>query len=329
LLRLQLLRTGEQEYRLLRSSHHIVHDAADSWKLFFDELARIYESLVGGGPAPRSSEPDLQYIDYAYWERVNSGRSAPRYRAEVDWWEQELQAASEPLELPFKRAIPVDGPRPAEDVVEWGLDAEQSVRLDEIARTCHATHYMSRLAAFAALLAIETGSDDFVIGTPVSTRNRAELQSMIGPFINFRMLRMRFRGDPNLVDWLADVRRTVIGVSSHSAIPWELVTAELRNRGLRLPQVAARFIVWSAVAPTQFCGLDLEPLPNRYGDSWGFRLVIDPRREADRCWAELDPMIYDPDQVRAFCSRLNALVAAASAEPRRSLRALHRALSND
>ena len=44
---------------------------------------------------------------------------------------------------------------------------------------------MTRLAVFTALVAIESGGDDFLIGTPVSARTRLELQRMFGPLINF------------------------------------------------------------------------------------------------------------------------------------------------
>jgi hypothetical protein len=80
------------------------------------------------------------------------------------------------------------------------------------------------------------------------------------------------------------------------------------------------------MSPIRFGGLELEPLTKHYGKSWGFRLVVNPQDEAERCWAELDPRVHDPARVRAFLSRLTALAAAACARPEQSLRALHRAL---
>jgi non-ribosomal peptide synthetase component F len=152
---------------------------------------------------------------------------------------------------------------------------------------------------------------------------------MIGPFINFRILRLRFRGDPSLRDWIDEVRRTVIGVVSHGVIPWEQLMAELGSRGVRAPQLTARFLAWWAMPPIRFAGLELEPLPKHYGEAWGFRLIVNPEDEAEGCWAELDPKVYDPDGVRAFLTRLKALVAAACAQPDHSLRALHSALPHE
>jgi amino acid adenylation domain-containing protein len=326
LLRLTLFRLGDEDYRLLRASHHIIHDAAESWTVFFDEIAQAYLALLEGRPIPFSTEPEIQYLDYAFSERASSGSRTQRYRAEVDWWERELEAPRQAVELPFTRPAPLIGERLTKEVIEWGLPAEHSAALDEVSRASRATYYMSRLAVFAALLAIETASDDLVIGTPLSTRNRAELQSVIGPFINFRILRLRFRDDPSLRDWLADVRRTVVDVVSHSSIPWEQLTAELKSRGVRPPRLTARFLTWWAMPPMEFGGLALEPLPKYYGEAWGFRLVVNPQDEAERCWAVLDPRVYDPDRVRGFLSRLKALVAAACAQPEHSLRDLHRAL---
>jgi hypothetical protein len=68
LFRLVLLRLGEREHRLIRATHHLIHDAV-SWQIFFDELAVAYTALVSGAPSPLGPAPALQYLDYAAWER--------------------------------------------------------------------------------------------------------------------------------------------------------------------------------------------------------------------------------------------------------------------
>jgi non-ribosomal peptide synthetase component F len=324
LLRWRLLRFGAQEYRLLRMSHHLIHDAL-SWRIFFRELALIYPALRDGRPSPLADEPELQYFDYALWERACLRPDSERYRSEIAWWQRQFDPPAPPLALPFARAEPDPDAQSSDGVLRWGIPAAHSDTLDRIGRRAGATYFMTRLAAFCALLALETGQRDIVIGTPVSTRIRAELQNMIGPFLNFGVLRLRFPEDPSFHGWLGEVRRAVIDTGSRVTIPWEQLMPELRGRDVQIPMIPARFVAWSALGPMRLGDVELEPLPRRCAESWGFRLGVNRPYETDRCWTEFDPRIHDPVAVRAFLARLQTLVAAVCAEPDRSLRDLHSA----
>jgi hypothetical protein len=322
LLRLRVLRLGAQEYRLLRMSHHLINDAL-SWRVFFQELAQIYAALHAGRPSPLGVEPELQYLDYAFWERACLRPDSERYRSEVAWWQRQLDPPPAALTLPFARPQPDPNASPSSGVLRWGLPAADSDALDRIGRGAGATYFMTRLAVFGALLALDTGQRDYVIGTPVSTRIRAELQHMIGPFLNFGVLRLRFPEDPSFRGWLGEVRRAVVDTGLRVTIPWEELMPELRRREVQIPIIPARFVAWSALSPMRFAGIELESLPRRCADSWGFRLGVNRPYESDRCWAEFDPRTYDPAAVQGFLGRLQALVAAVCAEPDRSLRDLH------
>jgi amino acid adenylation domain-containing protein len=241
LLRTRLLQVDAEEYHLVRLTHHLIHDAL-SWRIFFRELAVLYEAFREGSPSPLPDDPPLQYIDYAVWEQSCLAPDSRRYRSEVTWWERRLESPLPGLELPFARPQPDPEAAASKGFATWGIPAAHSVALDELGRRAGATYYMTRLAAFAALLSLESGTEEFVIGTPVSTRTRAELQSMIGLFLNFAMLRLSFSGDPSFSDWVHHVRRAVIDTSARVSIPAERLRTELRARKVELPQTEARFV---------------------------------------------------------------------------------------
>jgi hypothetical protein len=104
LFRLVLLRLGEREHRLIRATHHLIHDAV-SWQIFFDELAVAYTALVSGAASPLGPAPALQYLDYAAWERELIRPESPLFKAAVDWSEK-LESPLEPVSLPFAKAEP-------------------------------------------------------------------------------------------------------------------------------------------------------------------------------------------------------------------------------
>ncbi len=62
-----------------------------------------------------------------------------------------------------------------------------------------------------------------MIGTPFAGRNRSELESMIGYFINPLALRVDASGDPSFVELLARAREATLGAFAHADVPYEMV----------------------------------------------------------------------------------------------------------
>ena len=56
---------------------------------------------------------------------------------------------------------------------------------------------MTLLAAFQTLLSRYSGQDDIVVGTPIANRTRAEVEGLIGFFVNTLALRTDLSGDPS------------------------------------------------------------------------------------------------------------------------------------
>ena len=67
LLRIKLLRLGDEEHVGLLTMHHIV---SDGWStgILIREMAVLYEAFSSGRPSPLPELP-IQYADFAYWQR--------------------------------------------------------------------------------------------------------------------------------------------------------------------------------------------------------------------------------------------------------------------
>jgi hypothetical protein len=321
-VRLVLLRLAEDEHHLLRLNHHIISDG-HSWNLFFEELAELYKAELHGSAPPLPAERRLHYADFAAWERATLGEDSERLRADVDWWRSKLAGAPRRTALPFERRKPSSRAVPSDGVTWFSLQPEVSRRLGQLQRACGATYYMTRVAAFAALLAAETGREDLVIGTYASTRRLPETHDMFGFFTNLAPLRLRFTGDPCFRDWLARVRSEVTAMSAHSQSPYDGVCDALRTSGMEPPELNA-ICGTSAIMPRErFGGLELTPLYRHFGSMpWRFTLQLDPVWEDQRCLAAFDARLNDPRAVRRFVDRYTDLLAAVGAEPGRPLREL-------
>jgi hypothetical protein len=102
LLRVCLLRLGEQEHHLLFVMHHIISDA---WSIgvLVREIGELYTARVQGRPA-ELPELAVQYADYAQWQREwMNGEVLSR---ELAYWKRQLAGA------PSVLALPTDRPRP-------------------------------------------------------------------------------------------------------------------------------------------------------------------------------------------------------------------------
>jgi len=87
---------------------------------------------------------------------------------------------------------------------------------------------MTLLASFNALLSYYSGEEDIVLGSPTANRNRPEISSLIGFFINTLALRTDLSGDPTFTDLLSRVRDVALGAYAHQHAPFEEIVRILQ-----------------------------------------------------------------------------------------------------
>lgn len=232
---------------LLVSMHHIV---TDGWSMdvFSRELAAAAEAFSAGRPSPLAPLP-VQYADFAIWQREQL--QGARLEAELDWWRRTLAGAPPVLDLPFDR------PRPAVQSDEGAfqgmvLPADASEGLRAMARREATTLFTVLLAAFYVLLYRLTGQGDLAVGLPVGGRTRAELEPLIGFFVNTVVLRTDLSDAPSFTALVRRVHENVTGALAHQDLPFErLVAAMAPDRHLsRAPlfQVMAQLLGSEALA---------------------------------------------------------------------------------
>ncbi|HEU0052834.1 MAG TPA: amino acid adenylation domain-containing protein, partial [Longimicrobium sp.] len=218
LIRGRLVRLAEDDHLLLVTMHHIV---SDGWSIevFTRELDALYGAFRRGEPDPLPPLP-VQYADYAAWQRRWVDGDVLREQAE--YWKTTLAGAPELLELP------TDHPRPARQdffggVVGIDLDEELTAGLKALGQRRGATLFMTLLAGWAAVLARLSGQKDVVVGTPSANRGRAEIEGLIGFFVNTVALRVDLSERPTVAGLLEQVKRRALEAQRHQDIPFEQV----------------------------------------------------------------------------------------------------------
>ncbi len=103
LVRIALFRRGENDYAVVASTHHIIHDGW-SMGVLLGELAVLYPAFAAGREVQLPELP-IQYVDFAAWQRqLLQGERLERLRS---YWREQL-AGVPPLELPDRSAASRD-----------------------------------------------------------------------------------------------------------------------------------------------------------------------------------------------------------------------------
>jgi amino acid adenylation domain-containing protein len=255
LIRFTLLRLDLQEHVLLLNMHHTVFDG---WSIavLINELTALYGAYHSGHDSPLAELP-VQYADYAVWQREwLQGEVLER---QLDYWKKQFAVAPPALNLP------IDKPRQAVRTINgWSepfrLSPSLVASLKALGQEEGATLFMVLLAAFQVLLSRYTAQADVSVGTVVSNRNRAEVEGLIGFFVNMLVMRGDLGGDPSFREYLRRVREVALEAYAHQDVPFEILVESLQvERNLnRTPLFQVSFVLQNApVADLELAGVKL------------------------------------------------------------------------
>ncbi|MDR0959599.1 MAG: amino acid adenylation domain-containing protein [Propionibacteriaceae bacterium] len=216
LLRLRLVRLGDDEAALIWTAHHLVIDGWSFGKLLTD-YGLIYRALAEGGeelPEP----PSVTMRDYVSWLKSQGTTTSH------DYWADLLDGTMEPPAL--LPACAPGGPgkiRRRVDPAVWGRATAQATRIGATAAALIET-------AWALTLARHTGGDDIVIGHIVSGRESGlpGIETMIGSLTNTVPLRVTLVDGDTVAGLVARVSAQAIASSRHS---WYSLPEILRLSG--------------------------------------------------------------------------------------------------
>src|SRR5262249_37014535 len=98
-----LFTLGDAGHGLVVTLHHI---RGDGWSVgvLVQELAALYAAFAAGRASPLP-ELELQYADYAAWQRRQLVERGELLRTQTAYWRGRLAGAS-PLDLPWSRTRP-------------------------------------------------------------------------------------------------------------------------------------------------------------------------------------------------------------------------------
>jgi amino acid adenylation domain-containing protein len=222
LLRVMLLQLDEAEYVLLLTMHHIISDLW-SMGILVRELTALYQAFDSGKSSPFLELP-VQYADFAVWQRKCLQDDV--LEKQLAYWKQQLEGSPPVL------ALPTDRPRPLQPTSKGKtqsllLPKDLSEALKSLSQQEGVTLFMSLLAVYNALLYYYTRQEDILVGSPITNRNRTEIEDLIGFFINNLVLRTNLSANPSFRELLRRVREVTLEAYVHQDLPFEKLVGEL------------------------------------------------------------------------------------------------------
>jgi hypothetical protein len=321
----KLLRLRSDCHVLLRSAHHIVADGP-SWNIFLQDLAHIYDARLRG-EHPSLPPLAIQYADYSAWERERWRRGSKPLHEAAAWWRRELEDVPRPPEsgwlTAYVRREPAGELSSDDWSIPWGLELNTSERLDRLGRFLNATYFAVRLAGLIPVCAMATGQDKVLLAAVRSTRTRAELQPIVGPFISYAPLNMSCDWNWTFRDLVVYARQKLIDVQRNAEAPYSLLIEELKAQGIAEPRPLLLVHKKAPRAPVHFGDLKL----TRSDQNWhpmrpGIMVRFDEIQEHDGCLSVFDARVYSTELMREFVDCLAGFLQAAAKDPEASIRSL-------
>ena len=115
-----------------------------------------------------------------------------------------------------------------------------------MAEETETTLYMVLLTAYKTLLFRYTGQEDLIVGTPVAGRGHADLERVMGMFVNTLALRSYPSGEKTFVSFLQEVKEQLLESFQHQEYPFEMLVEQLAAVAGCQPQPAIRHDVRAA-----------------------------------------------------------------------------------
>ncbi|NIM15670.1 MAG: amino acid adenylation domain-containing protein [Candidatus Aminicenantes bacterium] len=251
LLRVGLIKLGEKKYIFMLDIHHIITDGTSNL-IFTQELISLRE----GKELPPLK---IHYKDYS--EGLNSGRKEEELRKQKKYWLKQFEGDLPILDLP------IDFERPSIQnfegrMINFEMCPERTKALKALANKEGVTLYTLLLTIYYILLSKLSHQEDIIIGTPIAGRTHAQLEGIIGFFINTLGLRNFPRKEKTFKAFLKEVKERTLGAFENQDYQFEdLVKQVLFARDTSRNPLFDTMFVWQNIdiPEVKIPGLQLKP----------------------------------------------------------------------
>ncbi|MFJ7185386.1 amino acid adenylation domain-containing protein [Lysinibacillus xylanilyticus] len=298
LLRAEVIKLKEQKHLVLFDIHHIIADIT-SLHILYREFMDLYSGYELG-------ELNLQFKDYSEWKN-NYLDSLNK----ESYWEgvfsNEIPELSMPIDfkkLTFKNF--------KGEQTNIKINKKDTQNIKNLARATDTTLYMVLLAGIKILLSKYSGQQDILVGSAMAGRNNAEVENIIGLFVNTIPLRSQPTSDKSFNDYLMEIKDIVLlGIKNQEEDFEELI---YNSKLAKDVNSNALFDVFFTMHETEVNKLNLDQLSieNFTSENRGakFDLDISANIVDEELWINIDynTNIYKNDTIARIIKHLQNIL---------------------
>ena len=313
--RVELLSAGEACHYLVWTFHHLLADRS-SLKVLFEELPLVYAALLDG-QSPALPEPELQYIDFALWQKE---LPAEVQESLLLYWKHRLKAPIQALEIPLDHArVHVHIYEAATATASIGK--ELTARLEAIAADMGVSLRSLLYAAYETMLYRYSGLEEIVTGTP-GNNHATHLGTAVGPADNLLVIRNFLDGQESFRSLCQKTAKLLDEAEAHQDMPFEQLST-LLNPAKDMSRTAFFDLLFQYEEQPEAkaaAGLHWDYVEHNSGlGKYDYNLLFSRHAEGMDLHLTYNKLYFEADSITDFCSNLCYLLSQLEAHTTTSL----------
>jgi len=218
LIRIGMAKCSENRHLFMFDIHHIIGDAQSITILIKEAMILYYDMEL--------PELNIQYKDFAVWQKkiMEDGLIS----GQEEYWLNTFSG-----NIP-ESSIPSDYDRPPiksyeGDSITFTAGEELTAAIYSLTAETGTTTFMLLLAVLNILISKYSAKEDIVIGSPIMGRPHAELENVVGMFVNMLAIRNYPLGDKTFIEFLEEVKQSVLNAYENQDYQFESLAGKLNN----------------------------------------------------------------------------------------------------
>ncbi|SHM35455.1 amino acid adenylation domain-containing protein [Cyclobacterium lianum] len=292
MLRARQFASGESESLLMLVFHHI---AFDGWSipLFIKELFALLKAELSGENL-LLPHLKIQYADYALWQRERFTDAV--LNDKLQFWKDHLRGVR-PIHL-NEPSAGISKRSNEGATFDFQIGPDQKHAMLGLGKKLGLSPFMILLTVFKSLLERTSGQQDICVGTAVSGRKQAELEPLLGYFVNPLPIRTVLKPESTFTEILLRVKQNTLQAYEHQDVPFEKIvaaTAQSRQLGVN-PLFQVMFVMEYGNENQNFSNnLSMEVVPVQQTTSkFDLTFLVNENKGAFNVRIEYARDIFDP-----------------------------------
>ena len=323
-LRVQLVSLNSHRHLMQLVIHHI---AVDAWAMdiISQEFGALYTFALEMPEADAKTLSEqlpsqaLQYADFAKWQR--QFLESDDLQSQIKYWHDSLGDEQPILTLPTK-IIRNSSHKRVSGRKQFCLNETLSADLHALSDAEEGrrlTPYVVLLATLQKLLRDYSGQQDVRVGVPTANRNKPQIQSMVGCFVNTLVMKADFDATQTVSDYLYQCQQRSLEAQENQDVPFEMLVNDLvETRDVNSTPLFQVMFNYLHSEPTKKSGLDqlsFEPIELKpQAIKFDLTLTVQAQLTTDsllniNCVFDYDAALYSAEFIDRFVTQYQTLLA--------------------